>query len=91
MKLHLHSSAAGDFQPTRMLDRATYLGHVDPEISLFGCGCRRAKLWRKKRKLWMRLLPFLKLYWCEKCGLRVFRRQPSKVRAYPLYVPRFYR
>lgn len=85
------TSAEQGFAPTRMVDEAVYLGHADPAMAFLQCGCPRAKLWRKKRKLWMRLLPFLKLYECEKCGLRVLRRPLPRPRAYPWALPRFYR
>lgn len=54
---------------------------------LFRCGCCGPRLWRKRRQFWMRLLPFLKLYECERCGARVLASRIAKRRVQPVYLP----
>lgn len=83
MRKNRPSGVPDDFTETKVLDRATYLGVKDSDLTLFHCGCDRPKLWRTPRRWWMRALPLLRLYWCEKCGLRVLRKEIAlKRRAY---------
>jgi hypothetical protein len=75
----------------RLLDTCRPAGEGDPGRSrntrLFRCGCCGPRLWRKRRRLWMRLLPFLKLYECERCGARVLASRIAKRRVQPVYLP----
>jgi len=64
-----------------------YLGRPGHGTKLFRCGCCGPRLWRKRRQLWMRLLPFLKLYECERCGARVLAGRIARRRVQPVYLP----
>ncbi|MDB5861048.1 MAG: hypothetical protein JWQ76_4737 [Ramlibacter sp.] len=78
---------APGFAETCPLTEAAYLGRPVRGTKLFRCGCAGGRLWRKKRRLWMRLLPFLKLYECEKCGTRVLATNIPMRRVQPVYLP----
>jgi hypothetical protein len=75
------------FADTCRMMEATYLGRPTPSLVFFRCGCDGCKLWRKKRKAWMRVLPFLKLYECERCGARILSNRVGKKRVRPVYLP----
>jgi hypothetical protein len=64
-----------------------YLGQSGHGTKLFRCGCCGPRLWRKRRALWMRLLPLLKLYECERCGVRVLACRIARRRVQPVYLP----
>jgi len=75
------------FAETCRLTEAAYLGRPHRSTKLFRCGCSGCRLWRKRRKPWMRLLPLLKLYECEKCGTRILAGNIPMRRVQPVYMP----
>lgn len=62
----------------------------DPEdegapLAFFSCGCAKPRFRRQRRRLWMRLIPFLRLYRCLVCGRDVLRGRVGLRDVYPLF------
>lgn len=87
-KVFIHSWH-GDFARTRIVSEIEYLGRAakrdDPPLRLFACGCDARHLQRIHRSALMRLVPFFRLYHCDRCGADVFRPRTSPRRGYPQY------
>lgn len=81
-RVFLHAQGS-DFAETEILCESAYLERcVQPDkLSLLDCGCDKARLVRIQRSVWMRLLPMLRLYRCQCCGVRVLRPRVSKEQA----------
>src|SRR3954471_23182252 len=80
----LHDEAA--FAETWWLGETARVRPSVDSTRLFKCGCPEPRLWRKRRKIWMRLLPFVKLYECERCGTRVLAGKISMRRVKSVYL-----
>lgn len=81
-------STAADFTafaPTKMLD-TDYPGRKNAGLRLFRCSCAADRFTRRRRSLWMRFLPLLRLYQCVRCGAKVLRPRLHTRSAYPASV-----
>jgi hypothetical protein len=82
-------AAFADTQPSGAMKRRV---PENDRVRMFACGCESSRLARIPRKPWMRLLPYLRLYKCRDCGVRVLRPR-LKQDSYLVhgYLPAFYR
>lgn len=54
-------------------------------LAFFACGCAKPRFRRQRRRAWMRLIPFLRLYHCLVCGRDVLRGRVGLRDVYPLF------
>jgi hypothetical protein len=80
------------FADTQPCDVTKNCASGNDPLRLFRCGCESSRLARIRRKSWMRLLPYFRLYKCRECGSRVLRPR-IQVDSYVVhgYLPAFYR
>ncbi len=65
--------------------RAGDPGDEGAPLAFFRCGCAKPGFRRQRRRPWMRLIPFLRLYRCLVCGRDVLRGRVGLRDVYPLF------
>lgn len=70
------------FSPTLILDD-DYLGRKRAGLRVLHCKCGVGRMYRLRRSIWMRIIPFLRLYRCARCGCKVLRLKLEHRARYP--------